>query len=770
MASRKASLGRSRASRAVNRRRSTLALLALVTMVGSLLASSPALAVDEIVIPVGTVVRAPEGSLTELASVRINPDDVGQTCLVTVTAENQSSVHPGNDLIIASNGSQVVAKDVEREPGAVTFATGLLTIPNIITVSLLMGPDEVFSGGLVVTFDCTPADITVVKDASPTQVNEPGDDVTFSVSVTNDSVTSDRVTITSLLDDIHGDITLLPGDCSVPQVIAAGDTYSCSFVDAVNGQPGDSETDTVTASGTDDDGIPVEDSDSATVTIADVPSMINVIKTATPTHVAEPGATVTFSVTVENTSLVDTVTITSLVDDVYGDLDGQGDCSVPQVLAPAGTYSCEFTALVGGQPGDSETDTVTASGTDDDGDPVENSDNANVIVTNVPSSIDVDKMASVPSVDEPGGNVTFSVTVENTSLVDTVTITSLVDDVYGDLDGQGDCSVPQVLAPAGTYSCEFTVFVAGDAGDSETDTVTASGTDDDGDPVEDSDDETVDVDPVLPVIDLELAKTVDMSDVLVGASVVFTVSVTNQGPDPATGVTVADVLPSGLSYLSDDGGGDFVSATGVWTTGSLAVGATVTLKITASVDQVGTFTNTAEVATANEDDVDSTPGNGIGNGEDDQDKAAVSAQQVLASGLIGDFVWLDTDTDGNQDAGEPGIGGVTIRLTNTDTSVVSTKVTAADGMYLFSALAAGNYLVVIDLTTAPANHGLTTVGSYTLALADGEHFLTADFGLAETLPPTGMDLDDYSMMGLLLLLVGAGLLLMSRAKTRQDRA
>ena len=36
-------------------------------------------------------------------------------------------------------------------------------------------------------------------------------------------------------------------------------------------------------------------------------------------------------------------------------------------------------------------------------------------------------------------------------------------------------------------------FVAGDAGDSETDVVTASGTDDDGSPVSDSDDATVTV-------------------------------------------------------------------------------------------------------------------------------------------------------------------------------------------------------------------------------------------------------------------------------------
>ena len=32
------------------------------------------------------------------------------------------------------------------------------------------------------------------------------------------------------------------------------------------------------------------------------------------------------------------------------------------------------------------------------------------------------------------------------------------------------------------------------------------------------------------------------------------------------------------------------------------------------------------------------------------------------SGVIGDFVWLDTNGDGIQDPGEPGIAGVIVRL------------------------------------------------------------------------------------------------------------
>ena len=54
------------------------------------------------------------------------------------------------------------------------------------------------------------------------------------------------------------------------------------FSAPVIGNPGDVETDVVTASGTDDDGNPVSDDDDATVTISDTPSSIEVTKTATP--------------------------------------------------------------------------------------------------------------------------------------------------------------------------------------------------------------------------------------------------------------------------------------------------------------------------------------------------------------------------------------------------------------------------------------------------------------------------------------------------------
>jgi hypothetical protein len=72
---------------------------------------------------------------------------------------------------------------------------------------------------------------------------------------------------------------------------------------------------------------------------------------------------------------------------------------------------------------------------------------------------------------------------------------------------------------------------------------------------------------------------------------------------------------------------------------------------------------------------------------------------------FGDRVWLDTNGDGVQNTGEPGIGGVQLVLYNGATEVARTT-TAANGTYLFESLRDGlapnaNYVIKIDGTQSP---------------------------------------------------------------------
>jgi hypothetical protein len=65
---------------------------------------------------------------------------------------------------------------------------------------------------------------------------------------------------------------------------------------------------------------------------------------------------------------------------------------------------------------------------------------------------------------------------------------------------------------------------------------------------------------------------------------------------------------------------------------------------------------------------------------------------------IGDFVWLDLDEDGIQDAGEPGLAGVTVELWEAaGGSPYSSDVTDANGIYAFSSVPVGDYHLQVSL-------------------------------------------------------------------------
>ena len=53
------------------------------------------------------------------------------------------------------------------------------------------------------------------------------------------------------------------------------------------------------------------------------------------------------------------------------------------------------------------------------------------------------------------GHVVFSVVISNDSPVESVILRQLVDAEHGDLDGRGDCSVPQVIVAGSAYRCSF---------------------------------------------------------------------------------------------------------------------------------------------------------------------------------------------------------------------------------------------------------------------------------------------------------------------------
>jgi protocatechuate 3,4-dioxygenase beta subunit len=75
-----------------------------------------------------------------------------------------------------------------------------------------------------------------------------------------------------------------------------------------------------------------------------------------------------------------------------------------------------------------------------------------------------------------------------------------------------------------------------------------------------------------------------------------------------------------------------------------------------------------------------------------------------ATAVIGDLIWLDINGDGVQDAGEPGIPGVTLNLLDENGVIIATTVTDANGAYQFVGLPDGSYTVqVTDINNVLAN-------------------------------------------------------------------
>jgi uncharacterized repeat protein (TIGR01451 family) len=343
----------------------------------------------------------------------------------------------------------------------------------------------------------------------------------------------------------------------------------------------------------------------------DIAPTVEVVKTANPTSVAEtaPGATqsVVFTYTIYNRS-AEPLKLTQFVDDKF-DLAAKCPGIVGLTLAKddgndasgLDQVTCNFAAGLSGNAGSTHTNVVNVTGEDDEGDEATDSDDAVVTFTNTPSAITVIKTASPTSMQAPGGTVTFTVSVRNDSAVDTVTIMSLVDSIHGNLNGQGTCTVPQTILPGATYTCTFTANVS----QTETDVVTASGTDDDGNPVSDDDDATVTVTPAPPppstpeTMDVAIVKDATAQVTLGsdGTAVIdYEARVRNNGPNQAHNVTLADPAPSGVTFLAitqqpSQGSCTLGASLLTCNFGTLGPGVQVTVRWNARVSVTGSIRN-----------------------------------------------------------------------------------------------------------------------------------------------------------------------------------
>ena len=450
--------------------------------------------------------------------------------------------------------------------------------------------------------------------------------IVFTISVSNkgpDEATS--LKITDVLPTGLTEISATPSvgfwNNSVWNIgrLPSGASASLSLSTSIDsGTAGMSITNTVSNTQDQLDSNITPDDDSETVTVASVDLITQKsVDNATPNE----GDTVSYTITVSNNgpndatavSLIDNLPngVTYLSDNSSGAYNnGSGEWNLGNLSNGAIASLVIQAAVNSGTAGSTITNTTTAAV----GDQTDLTTNGNVLEAQifVDNSTDIllSKTANNANPNE-GDEVIYTITVSNRG---TISATNLV---VSDLLPSGLTYISGLPStglwispswainnlPAG--DSESLVFVAkvdnGTAGQTLTNTI--SNTQDQLDTNQTLDDleETI----IVSSSDLRTIKTVNNSVPLVGDIIIYTITVTNNGLSDATGVSLTDNLPFGLTYVSDDSAGDFNQFSGIWNIGNLGNQDVVSLNITASIDASSagkTITNTTSAAIADQAD------------------------------------------------------------------------------------------------------------------------------------------------------------------------
>ena len=377
--------------------------------------------------------------------------------------------------------------------------------------------------------------------------------------------------------------------------VAAIETVTVTYVDAVDASfnTNQNRTDTLTVQ------------KAADLAIAKSSS------TATPAE----GATVVYTLTVTNNG-PDSATGIQVTDNLPAGVTWASDSGagaynrttgvweVPALATGASTTLSISVTVNAGTSGSTITNTaaITASAVLD---PVSGNNSASRSVAVGGADLAVAK--TVNNVSPPtGGSAVFTVVLRNlgSSLATGVTVTDTLSSgltystssaTQGSFNsGTGTWTVGS-LASGTTATLTLTATVTGAMGTTATNTA-AVATSSQVDPNTANNAETVTV--FISGTDLSMAKTVSNAAPNEGNTIVYTLSVTNGGLYTATSVTVSDLLPAGLTYVSSAGTGTYASGTGLWSIPALNSGATVTRTITATVNagtNGQTITNTASI-------------------------------------------------------------------------------------------------------------------------------------------------------------------------------
>ena len=473
------------------------------------------------------------------------------------------------------------------------------------------------------TSQITPqADLAVTKTGPVSVV--PGNTAGYTIVVTNGGPSTATDVVVN--DPTPTGLTFASnsGDCTTAFPCALGSlgpgatrTITTSMLVPPGYQTPNPIVQTVTVSSPTTDTTPANNTASAQTPV-DANADVDVTKAVAPTTGILVGDTVTFTVQASNNgpNAATGVVITDLLpaglsfvsasptQGTYTDSSGQW---VISALAAGQSVQLTIQAQVT-QPGDITNLAVKTGGNEPDPNPGNDSGAATI---NAAADADLAIMKAADNTTPAvGENVTFTVTATNRGPSDATGIE--VEDAL-----PAGLALVSATPSTGNYDATTGIWTVGDLTASTSATLTVLATvntpgalinvarktaQTEIDPNPLNDDASLSLNAVATA-DIDVGKTTSSVSPPVGGQVTFTVTATNHGPSPATGVVVTDQLPAGFSFVSATASqGTYDENAGTWAVGNLPATGTALLSITARVTAQTPFTNTASRTAGNEPD------------------------------------------------------------------------------------------------------------------------------------------------------------------------
>jgi uncharacterized repeat protein (TIGR01451 family) len=490
------------------------------------------------------------------------------------------------------------------------------------TTGITSGPDrniwftELHSIGQAVLTDLA------LSANAPASVNL-GSNVTYTLTVTDNGIETD--TGVTLTDTLPAGVTFVSATGGITPVngvltfalgsLAAGASTTVTIV--VTPTAAGTLTDSAAASMSVTDATPSDNSVILTTQVSAPTGPDLALSGSAPTS-AIVGSQLTYSLTVTNNgsagatgvTLTDTLPADVTFVSATGGVTPASGVLTFTIGSRAAGASSNITIVV--TPTAAVTLTDGAAVTMNQTDPTPADDTVTLTTTAlIEAAPDLALSGTAPSSVTVGSNLTYSLTVTNNGTTEATGVTlsdtlpsgaTFVSATGGvtPVEGALSFSIGGLAAGAST---SVTIVITPTAAGTLTDSASASMSQTDPTPADNSVSLTTAV-ASQAAPDLALSGTAPGSG-SVGNKVTYTLTASNNGSAGATGVTLTDTLPSGVTFVSGTGGVAPVNGVLTFNIGNLAPGASASFTIVVTPTAAGTLTNTASVSL---NQTDPTPG------------------------------------------------------------------------------------------------------------------------------------------------------------------